>query len=74
MPEEVPSIAGNISLPQIQIIWNVAKQMLLPWLGFQGTYNKLEFSEFEDENEGVVEGVDEDQESDDSDDNNVQHT
>jgi len=48
--------------------------MLLPRLGFRGTYNKLEFSEFEDENEGVVEGVDEDQESDDSDDNNAQHT
>ena len=60
VPEEVLSIAGNISLPQIRIIRNVARQMLLPRLGFRGTYNKPEFSEFKDENEGVVEGVDED--------------
>ena len=58
--------------------------MLLPRLGFRGTYNEPELSEpeeadaerhiSEEGNEGVVEGVDEDQGSDDSDDNNVQLT
>lgn len=66
VPEEVLSIAGNIGLPQIRIIRNVARQLLLPRLGFRGTYNEPELPEFEvaerhiseEENEGVVEGVD----------------
>ena len=71
MPEEVLSITGNIGLPQIRNIWNIARQIILPRLGFQGVYNEPELQDLEgadeeghdseEDNDGVMESKSEEQ-------------